>query len=208
MLDFGCYTGGLLAKLGTRYQRFGIELNRDAADITSQEIGRDVWSSIDELGDELRFDAIIAADVIEHVTNPLLIIRQLATKLSDNGMLIITTGDANNSLWNRFGANWWYCFYPEHIVFASADWFAYVSEAAGVTVVDCETFRYFNLSLPRRILDVVQMYFYGTFPKVFLSLVRLFRKMLGRSDVTSLPGAGFTRDHLFVVLSRATKNED
>jgi len=206
VLDFGCYTGGLLAQLGTRYERFGIELNRDAADIASQRIGQSVWSCIDEVGDEIQFDAIIAADVIEHVTNPLLLIRQLATKLSNNGVLIITTGDANNSLWNRFGANWWYCFYPEHIVFASADWLGYVSEAAGVTVVDCETFRYLNLSLPRRILDIVQTYFYGSFPKVFLSLVRLFRMMLGRPDTTSLPGAGLTRDHLFVVLSRAARN--
>lgn len=206
VLDFGCYTGGLLAQLGTRYERFGIELNRDAADIASQRIGHSVWSCIDEVGDETRFDAIIAADVIEHVTDPLLLIRQLTAKLSNNGVLIITTGDAHNSLWNRFGANWWYCFYPEHIVFASADWFGYVSEAAGVTVVDCETFRYFNLSLPRRILDVMQTYFYGSFPKAFLSLVRLFRKILGRPDTTSLPGAGLTRDHLFVVLSRAAKN--
>ena len=206
VLDFGCYTGGLLAQLGTRYQRFGIEVNRDAADITSKNIGHNVWSSVAELGDEFRFDVIILADVIEHMTDPLLLVRQLTAKLSDNGVLLVTTGDADNSLWNGFGANWWYCFYPEHIVFASVAWLRYVSEVAGVTVVDCETFRYFNLSLPRRILDVMQTYFYGTFPTAFLSLVRLLRKMLGRPDTTSIPGAGLTRDHLFVVLSRAAKN--
>lgn len=206
VLDFGCYTGGLLTQLGARYERFGIELNRDAADIASHRIGNNVWSCIDEVDDEIRFDAIIAADVIEHVTNPLLLIRQLTALLSNNGVLIITTGDADNSLWNRFGANWWYCFYPEHIVFASAAWLSYVSDAASVTVMNCETFRYLKLSLRRRIPDVLQTYFYGSFPNVFLSLVRLLRKMQGRPDTTSLPGAGITRDHLFIVLSRAARN--
>jgi SAM-dependent methyltransferase len=206
VLDFGCYTGGLLAQLGTQYQRHGIELNRDAADVAAQIIGSEVWSSVDEIPDGLRFDVIIAADVIEHVTNPMSLVRELSSKLSDKGVLLITTGDADNYLWNRFGANWWYCFYPEHIVFVSADWIQYVSEAAGVSVVDCETFCYFDLSRTRRILDLVQVHVYGAFPTAYLGLVRLLRSMLGRPDSQSIPGAGTSRDHLFVVLSGAARN--
>lgn len=206
VLDFGCYTGGLLARLGTRYQRFGIELNRDAADITSQDIGRNVWSSIDEVGNELRFDAIIATDVIEHVTDPLLLIRQLTAMLSNNGVLILSTGDAENSLWNRFGSNWWYCSYPEHIVFISKGWLQYISKDVGVVVDRCESFRYVKASLPRRIVDSMYMCFYGVFPTVFLNLVTLLRKILGRQNSTTIPGAGVSRDHLFIVLHRAVRD--
>lgn len=206
VLDFGCYTGGLLARLGPQYQRYGVEVNRVAADIASQSIGRNVWSSIDDVSGELRFDVVIAADVVEHLRNPLSLVRQLTSKLSDSGVLIMTTGDADNYLWNRFGANWWYCFYPEHITFVSRDWLRYVSEVTGIGVVHCETFRYARLSRARQVSDLLQTYFYGVFPTLYLSLARLLRKMLGRPDTTSIPGAGLSRDHLFIVLKRAVRN--
>jgi len=202
VLDFGCYTGGLLAQLGAQYQRNGIEVNRAAAEIASQDIGNKVWSSVDEIPDGLRFDIVIASDVIEHVTNPMLLVEQLTSKLSDTGVLILTTGDADNFLWNRFGANWWYCFYPEHIAFISRDWLQYISQTVGVDVVRCEAFRYFEFGLSRRIVDSLHTCFYGVFPTAFLSIVKLFRKMLGRGDSTSIPGGGISRDHLFIVLSK------
>ncbi len=206
MLDFGCYTGGLLSQLGAQYQRNGVEVNRAAANVASQNIGSNVWSSIDEIPDELRFDVVIATDVIEHVTNPMLLVEQFTSKLSKDGVLILTTGDADNSLWNRFGANWWYCYYPEHIVFISRDWLQYISKAAGVVVVRCEVFRYFKFRLLGHIVNWMLTYFYGVFPTAFLGLVRLLRKMLGRQSSTSIPGAGISRDHLFAVLRRAEKS--
>lgn len=206
VLDFGCYTGGLLSKLGSRVQRYGIEVNRDAADIASDAIANPVWSSINEVDGGLRFDAIIAADVIEHVTEPLMLIKDLRSRLSEKGVLIITTGDGDNRFWNRFGANWWYCFYPEHIVFASRRWLDYVASVTQVSIQQCGTFRYLSLRLPRRIMDTMLIYFYGTFPSAFLRLVKLLRSMMGRSETTSIPGAGLTEDHLFVVLRNTAKN--
>jgi 2-polyprenyl-3-methyl-5-hydroxy-6-metoxy-1,4-benzoquinol methylase len=206
ILDFGCYTGGLLARLDDRYQRYGIEVNRVAADLTSQNIGQPVWSSIEEIPDDLRFDVVIAADVIEHFSNPISLVQQLASKLDENGVLILTTGDADNHLWNRFGANWWYCFYPEHIAFISKDWLNYVCRDTGLSIAHCETFRYARLSSVRRLSDWAQVYFYGMFPSVYLGLAGLLLKASTRSDVGSVPGAGLTRDHLFIVLNKAAEN--
>lgn len=205
MLDFGCYTGGLLARLGRRYQRYGVEINRDAAAIASKKLGRNVWSSVDEIPSELQFDAVIATDVVEHVGNPLRLIEDLASKLSNDGILIITTGDADSALWNRFGANWWYCFYPEHISFLSASWLEYMSDASVIPVVHCEKFRYYKLSKIRRLLDLIFVYWYGWFPSSFLLVGRLIGRMRGRQDVTSLPGVGVSNDHLFIVLRRMAR---
>jgi SAM-dependent methyltransferase len=204
VLDFGCYTAGLLAQLGSQYARYGVKVNRAAADVATGEIGNKVWSSISDMPDQLRFDVVIASDVIEHIANPKLLVEQLMSKLTDSGILILTTGDADNYLWNRFGANWWYCYYPDHIAFISRDWLEYVSGAVGISIVRCDAFRYFEHSLPRRILDSMLIYFYGLFPTAFLGLVRSLRKMLGRSGSTSIPGAGVSRDHMFVVLGRAS----
>lgn len=202
VLDFGCYTGGLLKRLGTRHERYGIEVNQVAADIASQSIGRDLWPSIDDIPNDLHFDIVIAADVIEHFANPMSLIEQLTSRLSENGVLIVTTGDANNYLWNRFGANWWYCFYPEHIAFVSRNWLHHIAKDAGISVVRCESFCYKKLGLARRVSDLVQTYFYGIFPNAYLALAKLFLKLAGRPDLESIPGAGLSRDHLFIVLSR------
>jgi 2-polyprenyl-3-methyl-5-hydroxy-6-metoxy-1,4-benzoquinol methylase len=206
ILDFGCYTGGLLAKLDDRHQRYGVEVNRGAADLASQRIGQHVWPSIEEIPSDLRFDVVIAADVIEHISNPMSLVQQMASRLTENGVLILTTGDANNYLWNRFGANWWYCFYPEHIAFISRDWLNYMCRVTGISIAQYETFCYTRLGSLRRISDWIQACFYGLFPTVYLGLARLLIKVSTRSEITSVPGAGLTRDHLFIVLNRATEN--
>lgn len=206
ILDFGCYTGGLLARLEDRYQRYGVEVNRVAASLASQRIGQHVWSSIEEIPSDLRFDVVIAADVIEHISNPMSLLQQLTSRLSKDGTLILTTGDADNYLWNRFGANWWYCFYPEHISFISKDWLNYMSRLTDISVAKIETFRYAKLNGFRHISDWAQACFYGLFPKAYLGLARLVKKVSTRREITSVPGAGLSRDHLFIVLKRATEN--
>jgi 2-polyprenyl-3-methyl-5-hydroxy-6-metoxy-1,4-benzoquinol methylase len=206
ILDFGCYTGGLLARLDDRYERYGVEVNRAAADVASQNIGQPVWSSIDEIPSDLHFDVVIAADVIEHFSNPMSLVQQLAPRLSENGVLILTTGDADSYLWDRFGANWWYCFYPEHIAFISKDWLNYMCRVTDFSVAHYETFRYARLSSFRRLSDWAQTYFYGVLPSIYLGLARLLLKASTRGDVASVPGAGLTRDHLFIVLNKAAEN--
>ena len=107
VLDFGCYTGGLLARLGDSYERYGLEINRAAAAEASRVTGNPTYSSMDEIPAQLRFDVVVACDVIEHMTNPVETIGQLGALLSEQGIVILTTGDGENRLWNRFGANWW-----------------------------------------------------------------------------------------------------
>ena len=144
VLDFGCYTGGLLALLGDSYERQGVEINRAAAAAAAERIQGPVWSSVSEVPEGLRFDVVVLADVIEHVENPRDLITTLESLIANNGILILTTGDADNVLWNRFGANWWYCFYPEHIAFVSKRWFDYLWSGKW-----SDNGHLHNLSLPR-----------------------------------------------------------
>jgi 2-polyprenyl-3-methyl-5-hydroxy-6-metoxy-1,4-benzoquinol methylase len=207
VLDFGCYTGGLLARLGSAYERYGLEINRAAADVASKELCRRIWTSIDDIPGGLRFDVVIAADVVEHVPDPIGLIDELTKLLDNDGILIITTGDADNYLWNRFGANWWYCFYPEHIVFLSKAWLGYLFRRTGLTITHCESFRYCRKSAINRIVDTVLTYGYGWFPVAYVRLGRLLKKILARPEMTSVPGCGISADHLFIVLTRGLKHE-
>lgn len=206
VLDFGCYTGGLLSQLGSAaYERYGIEINRAAAAVASKNADARIWSAVDDIPPDLRFDVVIAADVIEHMPNPMDLIDRLTALLTDRGILIMTTGDADNSLWNRFGANWWYCFYPEHVAFLSKGWLDYLSQVRRLSVVHTETFRYYRQPPVRRFFDTIFTYCYGWFPASCLLLGGLLMKILGRPHVTSFPGNGVSADHLFIVMTRTVE---
>lgn len=203
VLDFGCYTGGLLGQLDSIvYERHGVEINRAAAEVASRVTGGRIWSTVDEIPPELRFDVVVAADVVEHISNPMETIDRLVALLTEKGSLIITTGDADNTLWNHFGANWWYCFYPEHIAFLSRDWFEYVSQVRSLTVVRSDKFRYCIRNPLRRAIEMVFTCLYGWVPASYLRVAGLIGKLAGRPAVTNVPGNGVTADHLLMVLMR------
>lgn len=200
VLDFGCYSGGLLAKLSPNYEKHGVEINRSAAVVAEERSQARIWRSLEDIED-LRFDIIIIADVIEHVIKPKRLIDDLLALLEEDGILIITTGDADNDLWNMFGANWWYCFFPEHISFVSEKWLRYISEASKLSILRCEKFHYRKLSFPRLVLDLVLVLLYGAAPRFYLNLGNALKKVLRRAGGTPVRGVGVSADHLFIVLT-------
>jgi 2-polyprenyl-3-methyl-5-hydroxy-6-metoxy-1,4-benzoquinol methylase len=202
VLDFGCYTGGLLDMLGARYERHGIEINSAAASSAQKHGNLTIWRALDDLPKTMKFDAIILCDVIEHMSDPGSFVHQLSERLQRNGRMIISTGDAENRLWNRFGANWWYCFYPEHISFISRSWLTYFLKDSNLTLEASENFRYYRLSRMRYLVDAVLTYFYGWAPNLYLRLARALR---GTTDIESVPGNGISKDHLLVVLTKSKR---
>lgn len=201
VLDFGCYTGGLLALLEGEYERYGIEINRAAAAEAAKIAGRPIFSSVEEVPEQLRFDVIIACDVVEHMVDPVSIIRELGHLLSENGILILTTGDSENSLWNRFGANWWYCYFPEHISFISKTWLDLNAENLGLSLLHCETFKYAELKPAAKPIHVALTYFYGWFPDLYLRLRKFTDTLRGKPGTNSVTGVGVTDDHLIAIMS-------
>lgn len=200
VLDFGCYNGGLLSRLDPSYRRHGIEINRAAAEAAIASSGAMVWNSVNEIPPAKRFSAIIISDVIEHVPDPQALVAQLAGLLTPDGILIVTTGDADNRWWNRFGANWWYCFYPEHISFLSRKWLDYIS-GNGFSILHFENFRYLQVNAARRGAGFLALLAYGLFPRLYLRASGFARRMLHRHSSDSAPGNGVSPDHLLVVIS-------
>jgi 2-polyprenyl-3-methyl-5-hydroxy-6-metoxy-1,4-benzoquinol methylase len=202
ILDFGCYTGDLLARLDPIYERYGVEINRAAAAVATAERRVQVWPSVSDIPSGSRFDVVVASDVVEHMSDPGRLIEDLFSHLADDGILIITTGDADNYLWNRFGANWWYCFYPEHVSFISRAWLDRFSIAHGHFIERCENFRYCPLPGWKLFPATALTYIYGRLPSVYLDVTNWLRNKLGRSEMTSIPGNGISADHLLVVMAR------
>ncbi|WP_426271031.1 methyltransferase domain-containing protein [Dyella kyungheensis] len=200
VLDFGCYTGGLLSRLDGGYQKYGIEINAQAALLAAQRAKATLWPSLAGVPEEHLFDAIIASDVIEHMAHPRQFLEQISRHLKRNGVLVLTTGDANNSNWDRFGASWWYCFYPEHISFISRAWLDSTVDSLGLQTQHCKPFRYVTLTPPRFVLDGLLAFVYGYFPRLFLAFRSRLEAVTGAKGSRGVPGNGISRDHLFIVL--------
>ncbi len=114
-LDMGCGVGGLVEWL--RAQGYEQAVGHDegfGADLAAKR-GVPVLS-LDELaGRAGTFDVVTAIEVIEHVIDPVGLLRQIATLLAPGGVLVLTTGNVEQ----RRGtlAEWYYVTPDVHISF-------------------------------------------------------------------------------------------
>jgi len=191
----------LLGRLGPEYEKFGVEINSAAATIAAERFKLTVWSELREIPIDSRFDAILAIDVVEHMSSPRQFIESLLQKLSTNGLLILTTGDADNPWWTRLGARWWYCYFPEHISFISTRWLQYHSNRLGTTIMEAVRFRYKRRSL--NWLLRASLLAYAAFPTLHSKIAKAINKARGHEGEVNPPGVGVSKDHLFVVLAKA-----
>jgi SAM-dependent methyltransferase len=119
VLDYGCYTGGLLDCFRARgWQTFGVDLCRSAVEVAGARGHRVTGGGLEALSTFTEpFDVITLFDVIEHVIDPVPLLSMLASLLKPEGELWILTGDAESLPARLFGARWWYVSFGEHVVF-------------------------------------------------------------------------------------------
>jgi len=119
VLDIGCFTGEFLYQVQQKgAEVFGIELQGDAVKIANQRLsGRVVQGNIltDTPFPDAHFDIVTLSGVIEHVTDPICLLRKSTELLDPGGFLVIESPDAS-SLWARIMKKIWPPFTPvEHI---------------------------------------------------------------------------------------------
>lgn len=147
VLDVGCYTGALLSSLPSQYIKYGIEMSKEAANASAKLginiIGADLYN----ISTELKFDLIIAIDVIEHTQNPAEFLKKLSSMLSDDGEIIISTGNSDCWLWKKLKNNFWYSQFYEHISFIGVAWLKKFCMDNNFEVTNIFTFNYNRISI-------------------------------------------------------------
>jgi SAM-dependent methyltransferase len=135
ILDVGCWTGAFLQSVGTDGRRFGVEINQQAQERATEAgvriIGREFTAMPPGCGP---FDAVTTFDVIEHTHNPLAFLSELTRVVSDNGVIIVSSGNNEAFTWRLLGARYWYCTLAEHLTFISPRWCEWVAPRVGLTV--------------------------------------------------------------------------
>jgi SAM-dependent methyltransferase len=198
VLDCGCYTGEFLARLPPHLQRHGVEISAAAGATAGRRAGALVTRTLAEQPPAMRFDVIVAMDVIEHVPSPLRLLTELVARLAEGGLLVITTGDGGHALFRLAGPRWWYCYYPEHITFISRRWLNTHLGRAGGRLLGVESFNY--LDAPGAGLRWWNWAKYLARPAHHAR--KRARQLQSTGNEPGVPGIGLARDHLLIRITR------
>ncbi|TCK18099.1 YD repeat-containing protein [Thiogranum longum] len=168
VLDVGCFDGGFLLSLDGEYELFGIEVNDGAVARARSRGIRIVRQDYDGLGEVVeKFDVIVAIDVIEHVIDPKTFLSNLLSMLAPDGLVVLSTGNADSASWKFMGSRYWYCANPEHISFISPAWCEKTCSKMGAVVGEYACFSYRSKGLTYRILDLLKNTTYKYSPWIF-----------------------------------------
>lgn len=210
ILDVGCFDGGFLAFLGHAYRRFGIEIQpqaaRRAAGRGIEIVGSDL-ASLDTPG--MRYDVVVALDVIEHVADPKAFLRALSNATKPGGTIIIATGNTDATPWRIMGGQYWYCAIAEHIAFINPRWCSKVAEELQLTVLGIEKYSHKPAPLPRVILHAGANLFFRVSPGVASMVKRILGAVRGKPHAGSqtLPPPWLAaNDHIFVLFQKSASD--
>lgn len=108
ILDYGCGSG-YGAQMLSKYAQSvtATDIDKEAVDYARERYYSDNidFKHISELPDK-KFDVITSFQVIEHVSNDMEYIRKLKSKLKPNGVLLISTPNKTNRLFNYVQKPW------------------------------------------------------------------------------------------------------
>ena len=122
LLDVGCGHGLLLDEArGRGYDTVGLELSREGArharslGLDVREIPLESFSEGSNGDSPGEFDAIVLADVLEHLDDPVAAIDHCARLLRPRGVLCVVTPDPSSATAKLAGSRWW-GYLPAHTV--------------------------------------------------------------------------------------------
>ncbi len=111
LLDIGASTGLLCLAAGERgLDAVGVEPSAWAVGIATTEHGVKVFQGTfpHPLLEAKRFDIVTLIDVIEHVSDPLGLLRDIARAVAPGGLVVITTPDVGSVAARLLGPKWWH----------------------------------------------------------------------------------------------------
>ena len=116
-LDLGCGNGDLVRAMHDYgWDAVGVDLDPAAVQFARKR-GLDVrlGSLADQGYPSDTFDAIILSHSIEHVSDPILILKECHRILKTGGRLILATPHVDSWFHRKFGQNWFYLDPPRHL---------------------------------------------------------------------------------------------
>jgi SAM-dependent methyltransferase len=134
--DLGCWAGFLLSEAERRgWEGTGVEPSRFAARFARERLGLDVRDGTVESAElpDGGFDAVVMADVIEHLPDPAAALGRVARLLRPDGVVYLALPDAGSRVARALGRHWWSVL-PTHVQYFTRSSIARLLERAGFSV--------------------------------------------------------------------------
>jgi SAM-dependent methyltransferase len=124
LLDVGCGSASLLALMKARgFRVIGVDFSREAAAVASTENGVQVivGSLNDAAFSDASFDVVTLFHVMEHVTNPRDVLKEVARILKPDGSIVLQVPNIDSLQFRLFGSRWYGLDIPRHVIDYSTD---------------------------------------------------------------------------------------
>jgi len=141
VLDVGCGSGVLLARMQAfGWQVEGVEVDPDGVKAArARGVSVRLGTLEEQAFPENHFDAVHSAHVIEHVYDPLALLRECYRILKPGGTLVILTPNIGSSGHKKFGSAWLNLDPPRHLVLFSMANLRQAAEQAGFNNLRLDT---------------------------------------------------------------------
>jgi SAM-dependent methyltransferase len=136
VMEVGCGPGLMLAAFHRRGWRvLGIERNEPVAEAARRALSLNIVTTpVEALPADARFDLIIMFHVLEHIGEPVELLRECAERLAPGGRLIVNV--PNLSSWQAWfaGSKWLNLDTPRHLVHFTPETLVATLERAGLSL--------------------------------------------------------------------------
>jgi SAM-dependent methyltransferase len=205
ILDYGCSSGRLLATLVRSHRCFGYEINQ-AAGASARAKGLHMLSA-SALGgtSTMRFDAIVLADIFEHLDAPTALLADLIRLLRPGGVLMIATGNGDDPACRLDPAQFWYFRSVEHLLMLTRRHVDWLCSRFTVRLTSWQLVCHYELNLIQKIRQYCQHVAYwkfqsgNMFVRGMLSLIPYFQRA---RQWRVAPAFTSNNDHLVLVFEK------
>ena len=177
LLDVGCAMGYFMETADERgLEPYGVELSEFSYKIAKEKFPGKVFNGILEKApfENNYFDIIVMSDLIEHIRDPLRILKKANQLLKDDGILMISTPN-NRDFSRMILQNKWMHYKIEHL-------FYYSVRSIGI-LLEKQGFDALEISPAYKALTVNYLYYQlTTYPVPVLTLLVKLFKSLGKNN--------------------------
>ena len=145
VLDFGCGAGGYLNKARKLAASVaGVELELRVQKYWHDQIT--IYPSIESAG--CGYDLITAFHVIEHLSDPIAILKTLAEKLSKNGRMILEVPSSEDALLTLYDSSAFqrFTYWSQHVHLFNAETLRHLAKKSGLRIVSIQQYQRYPLS--------------------------------------------------------------
>lgn len=207
ILDVGCYSGNFLAGLPEKFEKFGIELSDSASSEANLKGIKVLGKALSDLDSNLVFDVVVLIDVIEHLLDVKGIMNQAISRVKENGLLVISTGNPGCYFWRRlYKSMFWYSLPAEHLTFPSFKFYHEFSVQNGLRPPEQICFRYLNINLTERLSKILRSAPLLLTPGLYQRLRKIYRYLKNSTPASCATNpvnmAGVFSDHHLAIFRK------